>query len=494
MGFGHSHKKKNVRRRVTSASKSAQHDLAHSEGSQHHDAPHHDWLPGRHHHAESGQPFPDLASSHYPHPKHTEGYPWAPVEHPDYGAAGQVPPGHPHPEVFDPAVRQGAWAKYRERELGSKGWKEEVDKCIAYGLEAAPSVKDRSISTFARGELPHFAGINTFCKSHYLEDVNKVAQYDAAVIGVPFDIGTTYRSGTRFGPQGIRRISALYGTYNYEMGVDLRESVKLCDVGDVFTIANIEKGFDQISKAVAHVRSNGVFPIMLGGDHSIGYPDVRGIVPYIDGPVGIIHIDRHVDTQETDMDERMHTTPWFHATNIPNAPPVNLVQLGIGGWQAPRPGVKVGRSRGTTVLTIDDIENIGVERAAEIALDVAWKGAKAVFLSFDVDSLDAGFVPGTGWPEPGGFLPREVLKLLKLVAREGLCGMEVVEVAPSYDPSDMTALVGVRAIMDVMATLVNEGKLGKKPPTELPPPPYWPQRKAGAKKKKNQSPRNPPPT
>ena len=90
------------------------------------------------------------------------------------------------------------------------------------------------------------------------------------------------------------------------------------------------------------------------------------------GPSASFTLTASVDTQETDMDERMHTTPWFHATNIPNAPPVNLVQLGIGGWQAPRPGVKVGRSRGTTVLTIDDIENIGVERAAEIALDVAW--------------------------------------------------------------------------------------------------------------------------
>lgn len=474
MGFGHSHKRKKIVRRVTSANKQAQHDLAHREEKDHHDAPGHQWRPGQHHHAEHGEPHPDLPSSHHPHPLHPDGYPWAPVEHAKYDSPGEIPPGHPHPEVFDPARLQGAWARFREKELGGKGWKEEVDRCLAYGLEAAPSVKDRSISTFARGELPHFAGINTFIKSHYLEDVNKVAPYDAAIIGVPFDIGTTYRSGTRFGPQGIRRISALYGTYNYEMGVDLRESLKLCDLGDVFTIANIEKGFDQISKAVAHVRSNNVFPIMLGGDHSIGYPDVRGIAPYIDGPVGIIHIDRHVDTQETDMDERMHTTPWFHATNIPNAPPVNLVQLGIGGWQAPRPGVKVGRQRGTTLLTIDDICEMGVDKAAEIALDVAWKGAKAVFLSFDVDSLDAGFVPGTGWPEPGGFLPREVLKLLRLVAREGLCGMEVVEVAPAYDPSDMTALVAVRAIMDVLASLVHEGKLGRTPPSDLPPPPYNP--------------------
>lgn len=412
------------------------------------------------------------------------GYPWAPVAHPDYGKPGEIPPGHPHPETFDPAIRQGAWAKFREAELGSKGWKEEVERSIAYGLEAAPSVKDRTISTFSRGELPHFGGINTFIKSHYLEDVNKVSAFDAAFVGAPFDIGTTYRSGTRFGPQALRRISALYGTYNFEMGVDLRESLKVCDVGDIFTIANIEKGFDQISRGVSHLASCGVFPIILGGDHSIGYPDVRGIAPHIDGPVGIIHIDRHVDTQETDMDERMHTTPWFHATNIPNAPPVNLVQLGIGGWQAPRPGVKIGRSRGSTVLTIDDICEIGVARAAEIALDVAWKGAKAVFLSFDVDSLDAGYVPGTGWPEPGGFQPREVLKLLRMVAREGLCGMEVVEVAPQYDVGDITALVGVRAIMDVLATLVNEGKLGTKPPTNLPPAPYWPENHRKPKPKK----------
>src|SRR5262245_29340354 len=296
---------------------------------------------------------------------------------------------------------------------------------------------------------------------------------------------TTYRSGTRLGPQAIRAIYALCGTYTYELGVDLPDSLKWCCLGDGFSLANCSKGFDQISNAVAHVRSNNVFPIMLGGDHSIGYPDVRGVAPYIDGPVGIIHIDRHVDTQETDMDERMHTCPWFHATNIPNAPPVNLVQLGIGGWQAPRPGVKVGRGRGTTALTIEDIVMRGVGKAAEIALDAAWTdAAKPVFLSLDVDSLDAAVVPGTGWPEPGLFLPRDVLRLLRLVAREGLCGKDVVEVAPQYDVGDKTALTGTRAIMDVLATLVNEGKLGRKPDTKLPPPPYWPERKKKKAKKK----------
>jgi agmatinase len=226
--------------------------------------------------------------------------------------------------------------------------------------------------------------------------------------------------------------------------------------------SNIEKSFDQIDRAVSFIAGKGVFPVVLGGDHSIGYPDVRAIAPHIDGKVGIIHLDRHIDIQERDMDERMHTTPWFHATNIKNAPPTNLVQMGIGGWYGSRPGVKVARHRNTTVLTISDIEEVGVEKAAEAALEVAWKGASAVYLSFDIDSVDAGFVPGTGSPEPGGLLPREALKLLRLVAAEGLCGMEVVEVAPPYDVSDMTALLACRAVMDVLGTLVAEGKLGKR--------------------------------
>ena len=137
--------------------------------------------------------------------------------------------------------------------------------------------------------------------------------------------------------------------------------------------------------------------------------------------------------------------------------------MGIGGWYGSRPGMKVARERGSTVITISDVEELGVERAVEIALECAWKDAEAVFLSFDIDSIDAGFVPGTGSPEPGGLLPREALKALRMVAREGICGMEVVEIAPPYDVSDMTAQLGARAIMDVLGTLVEEGHLGSRP-------------------------------
>jgi len=360
---------------------------------------------------------------------------------------------------------EGMRALEKERALPLTGWQQEVDQAHRWGLEAAESIVDRRISTFSRGELPHFAGINTFMEAPYLEDVNRVGEFDVAIVGVPHDSGTTYRPGSRFGPQGIRRISALYTPYNYEMGVDLREQITLCDVGDIFTIpANNEKSFDQISKGIAHVFSRGAFPIILGGDHSIGFPTVRGVCRHLgDKKVGIIHFDRHVDTQETDLDERMHTCPWFHATNMANAPAKNLVQLGIGGWQVPREGVKVCRERGTNVLTVTDITEMGLEAAAQFAIDRATDGTDCVYISFDIDCIDAGFVPGTGWPEPGGLLPREALKLLELIVRNvPVCGLEVVEVSPPYDISDMTSLMATRVICDTMAHLVVSGQLPRK--------------------------------
>ncbi len=353
-------------------------------------------------------------------------------------------------------------ALQREKQLPLTGWQQEVQHGLEYGLEAAESISDRTIPTFSRGELPHYAGINTFLKAPYLEDVREVDKYDVAIIGVPHDSGTTYRPGTRFGPQGIRRISALYTPYNFELGVDLREQITLCDLGDIFTIpANNEKSFDQISKGVAHVFSAGALPIILGGDHSIGFPTVRGICRHLgDKKVGIIHFDRHVDTQETDLDERMHTCPWFHATNMKNAPAKNLVQLGIGGWQVPRQGVKVCRERATNILTVTDITEMGLDAAAEFAIERATDGTDCIWISFDIDCIDAGFVPGTGWPEPGGLLPREALYLLKkIVQNTTVCGLEVVEVSPPYDISDITALMATRVICDTMAHLVISGQL-----------------------------------
>src|SRR5215470_18370715 len=155
---------------------------------------------------------------------------------------------------------------------------EEVRRTLRLGLEAAPSIADRTISLFSRGHQPAFAGINTFMKVPYCEDIRKVKDYEAAFVGVPFDTGTTYRPGTRFGPQAVRRVSALYDGYSVDGAVDLFEELKLCDAGDVFVIpGNIEKSFDQVTKAISHIYTSGVFPVNCGGDHSLGFPNVRGI-------------------------------------------------------------------------------------------------------------------------------------------------------------------------------------------------------------------------
>src|SRR3569832_2140981 len=184
---------------------------------------------------------------------------------------------HHHPS-YDKTQLQGWKKKHNEAELPHAGWDAEEKRCLELGLLGADSIHDNSIPTFARGELPHFAGINSFLKAPFIENMKDVGKFDVAVMGVPFDGGTTYRPGTRFRPQGLSRISALYTPYNYEIGVDLREQMSLCDIGDVFTIpANIENTFDQISKATAHVFASGAMPIILGGDHSICFPTVCGI-------------------------------------------------------------------------------------------------------------------------------------------------------------------------------------------------------------------------
>ncbi|MDQ6906930.1 MAG: agmatinase [Chloroflexota bacterium] len=363
---------------------------------------------------------------------------------------------------------QGTWAMEREAALTGPKAKERAEQIKLHGLEAAESIKDRAITLFRRGRWGSQG--NTFIGVPFLEDMRELGGQDVVFVGAPLDTGTTYRAGTRFGPQALRHASALGGSYNPGRGIELHEMLDMVDAGDIQVIpANIEKSFDQIANAVSYIHERGVFPVVLGGDHSIGYPDVRGMAPYIDGNIGIIHFDRHSDLTETTLDERMHGSPFFHATNIPNAPATNLVQIGIGGWTGSKPGMKVARERHATVITVDDIDHYGIERIMEYALEIAWQKARTVWLSFDIDVMDPAFAPGTGTPEPGGLLPREVYRMLRLATREGLAGMEIVEVSPPYDVADITALLGGRVVMEVLATLVTAGKLGKAPPTDLEP-------------------------
>ena len=366
--------------------------------------------------------------------------------------------------------------------ISQKKQDEEIARSLELGLEAAPSIKDRSISLFSRGHQPAFAGINTFMKAPYCEDIRKVGEYEAAFVGVPFDTGTTYRPGTRFGPQAVRRISAVYDSYSVDGGVDLQEELTLCDAGDVFVIpGNIEKSFDQVSMAVSHVYRSGAFPIS-GRRRSQSRLSERARYcaehrrqcrhhpfrpPYRHAGHGYGRTHAH-DTLVLDVERAREREFPRHAPFACTHARCRFAQLSAEEpgadrhWRLVRLAARLrGRARrGSSVMTMKDVEKLGIQKTAEMALELAWKGAKAVYLSFDIDSIDPGFAPGTGTPEPGGFLPREALELVRLIAREGLCGMEVVEVSPPYDVNDNTAQLACRVILDVLGTLVYEGKLG----------------------------------
>ncbi|RVU55050.1 agmatinase family protein [Anaerosphaera multitolerans] len=327
------------------------------------------------------------------------------------------------------------------------------------GMENSPHTQD--LPLFVRGDTPSYAGIATFLKTPYIVDLDNVKDLDVAFVGAPFDVGTTFRPGTRFGPESMRSISKLFKTYNFEAGIDLALELQMGDIGDIYSIHQIDREMEQLSSAISSIVKQNVFPVVLGGDHSIAYGTIMGVTKAVEGNIGVIQLDRHLDMTPLMMGEKMHDTPLYHAGSIPNLDPKNIVHIGIGGWQNDARAAAGTKQRGQTVLTVDDVVDLGVDKVAEIALEKAWaNGVKAVYLTVDVDVIDSGISNGTGWPEPGGLLPREVLRLVKKLAEPGLIGMEVVEVSPPYDDANQqTALMGVRIICDTLCSLVVNKRL-----------------------------------
>jgi agmatinase len=369
-------------------------------------------------------------------------------------------------ELFEDPQPLGRSSPPSEGTFLRTAWDRAVARVREFGLEAAPSIQDRTITTFSRGSLSPAGGMKTFLKAPYLEDVRQVGEYDVAILGVPLDTGRSHRPGTCFGPQSIRRISTLCNPYNFELDVDIREHISLCDLGDVFVIpAYLEKSCDQISRAVSHVFRSGTFPVLLGGDYSIRYPTVRGLAPHLKGKVGLIHFG-YGDSQEKDP-VHQRKSPWFHTTPIADALSKNLELAGIAK-QVPRAGIKVCSEQETIILTAADICDMGLDQAVDRALSIACGGNDAVYMSVNIDSIDTGFTSRRGCLKSGLLAPHEALYMVQRIAREApLCGLEVVEVSPPHDVSDMTSLMATQVIMAVVASLANEGKLPRHIPNWL---------------------------
>jgi guanidinobutyrase len=273
----------------------------------------------------------------------------------------------------------------------------------------------------------------------------------AAVYGIPWDSTSISRTGANYGPRAIREISAQFLSYNAMLDFDLVDALTPVDCGDAHVVlANAEKTFVRARRDLSEIISAGALPVTLGGDHSISIPAVQAVVDHFRRP-GLVLIDTHLDSALDVGGETLnHCCPISRAVEA-GFSPENIALLAISGWMNPRSELDYCRERGIRVVWLEDIWQDGVGAAIESALAVATDGTDGIYLSVDVDSLDAAYAPGTCVPTPGGLTARELIELVRGIAAHGLVGVDVVETAPSLEATSATAGMACRIAIEAMA-------------------------------------------
>src|SRR2546425_8656117 len=302
--------------------------------------------------------------------------------------------------------------------------------------------------------IPRFAGIRTYMRAPH---VTELAGVDALVYGIPFDTATSYRTGPRFGPEAIRSASALIRPYNPALGVNVVDSLSLVDYGDLpVSPGDVERTYAQVEEALAPIVDAGVFPLALGGDHSITLAELR-VLAKRHRPLALVQLDAHADTWEEYFGQR-----YFHGTTFKRAAeeglldPAASVQAGMRGSLYSGGDLETSRELGFTVIPAEELRALGAERFA--ALVQQRVADRPVFISFDVDFLDPAFAPGTGTPEVAGFSTAEAVAFLRALRGIKLAGCDVVEVSPAYDgPGQPTALAAANVLWELLALRALEG-------------------------------------
>jgi agmatinase len=273
----------------------------------------------------------------------------------------------------------------------------------------------------------------------------------AAVYGIPFDATNISRTGANYGPRGIRDVSVQFLTYNAMYDFDVADALSPVDCGDCNVIpGDPGRTFARAQEDLEAILRAGALPVTLGGEHSVTIPAVRAVRALHENP-GLILVDTHLDTAPDVGGELLsHCCPITRAVDA-GFDPAKIVLVGISGWMNPRTELAYCREHGITVIWLEEIWEHGTAWAVERANAVVRDGTDGVYLSFDVDSLDAAHAPGTCCPTPGGLTSREALELVRGVSAGGLLGVDVVEVAPSLDATPATALMGGRVALEAMA-------------------------------------------
>ncbi|HWB81619.1 MAG TPA: agmatinase [Nannocystaceae bacterium] len=274
---------------------------------------------------------------------------------------------------------------------------------------------------------------------------------DAALLGVPYDSGTTYRSGARLASYHIRRVSALVAGFHPIHRIDVFDQLAARDCGNVMAPPfNAAAMRELVNAEIAAVLDAGATPFVIGGDHSVSLPVLRALAKH-HGPVALVHVDAHFDCSTAEgWGEKFH-----HGTPIRNAIEEGLlaegkvVQIGLRGpWSASSDG-DLAEAFGGMRLTADELANVGATNAAKRIVELV--GDAPTYISIDIDAVDPAFAPGTGTPIPGGLTARELLGLLRGLAGVQLCGFDLVEVTPMLDHADVTCLLAAHALFEGLA-------------------------------------------
>jgi guanidinopropionase len=298
---------------------------------------------------------------------------------------------------------------------------------------------------------PRYAEIATFMRAPQAHSLNDV---DIGLIGVPTDLGVTNRPGARHGPREIRNSSSLMRTFNLALGLNPYELCRIADLGDVRLSHryDLEKQVEDIAAFYRVVHAAGVRPVTAGGDHSITYPIFKAIAA--DAPIGMVHIDAHTDTWGEFFGSKFtHGAPFRLAVEDGLLDPKRTIQIGIRGGQNTMDGIEFSQSHGMRVVFIEEFAALGVDRIIEEARRVVGDGP--TYISFDVDGLDPVYAPGTGTPEIGGITTLEAQRLLRGLRGLNLIGGDVVEVAPPYDQTGNTALVGATMMFEILCLIAD---------------------------------------
>jgi agmatinase len=317
-------------------------------------------------------------------------------------------------------------------------------------------------------DLPTYVGPVSFMKLPWVTDVAalRAQAVDVAIVGAPFDDAVSHRSGARFGPRAIRQAQYTSGSINsLQLGVQPFEVLNIVDAGDANIVpAWIERAHAVIYRKVREVAESGAIPITLGGDHSITWPAATAVSEVRrPGSIGIVHFDAHADTAIDDWGVLAgHGTPMRRLIESGAVKGKNFVQVGLRGYWPPVEVFEWMRQQGMRYHFMSEIEERGAEAVIADAIAEALDGPDFVYLSLDIDVIDPGLAPGTGTPEPGGMLTREVLRAIRqIVSAVELCGMDVVEVSPPYDHAETTAMAANRAVLEAISALAARKVAGK---------------------------------